>query len=1032
MSFRSPGAPSARMPRRSRLLAPVAVVVVVVIAGLLTAANFWTDYLWFDSVGYSTVFLTELRTRSLLFAVAGLLMAAAVGASMFFAYRSRPLAPPMSPEQQGLARYRMSIDPRRKIFFWVIVAGLGVLTGASASGEWGTYLQFANGASFGVNDPQFGRDISFYTFTYPFMRVVLGYLFAAVVLAFIAAVVVHYLYGGVRLQSQGQRATPAARVHLSVLLGVFVLLRAAAYWLDQYGLVFSSRGYTFGASYTDVNAVLYAVIILSVISVVCALLFFANIYVRNVMMPVASLGLLVLSAILIGGVYPAIVQQFQVSPNEQRLERPFIQRTIEATRAAYGIGSAEVTDYDAQTELTAEQLSEEAATIPSVRLVDPSVVSQTFQQMQQVRGFYQFPEVLSVDRYEDDEGNNVDTIIAARELSGPPEDQDNWLTRHTVYTHGFGIVAAAGNQVDDQGRPVFTEYNIPPEGELSEVTGEYEPRIYFGREGAEYVIVNAEPEYDYPLGGGSDDVTTSEDAGEPEGDPSPDNANAPAGAQANAQGGDQQGQGGEGGGQSPEAQNEEQGGGGANQGSGQRTNRYQGDGGVELGNFFKRILYALRYQEPDILLNSAISDESRIIYERDPADRVERVAPFLTADGKPYPAIVDGRVQWVVDAYTTTNMYPYSERIDLADATEDTFTQSTDTVNALPGNQVNYIRNSVKATVDAYDGTVTLYGWDKKDPVLKTWSNAFPGVITKKSEIDNELMSHLRYPDDLVKVQREMLRRYHITDADAFYGGQDFWNVPANPTTDGDSPEPPYRQTIRYPGEDDADFSVTSTFVPRGRENLAGFLAVNSDATEDDYGKLRILQLPQDTVVMGPGQVQAQFAADDAIRDELLPLQQSEQSRIINGNLLTLPFADGLLYVEPLYVQAEGSQTSYPLLQKVMVGFGEEVAIGNNLQEALNNLFEGGAPLPEGDEDDGGEQDGGGGGAGGSEELSAALEDAAQAYEEGQQALKDGDFSAYDEANQRLKDALERAEDASGQSGGSGDGGGDGGGGGSN
>ncbi|GAA4893926.1 hypothetical protein GCM10023405_10560 [Streptomonospora salina] len=995
---------------------------VVVVAGLLTAANFWTDYLWFDSVGYTSVFLTELRTKALMFAVGGLIMAAAVGASMYFAYRSRPLAPPMSPEQQGLARYRMSIEPRRKLFFWVVVAGLGVLAGASASGEWGTYLQFANGASFGVEDPQFGRDVSFYTFTYPFLRVVLGYLFAAVVLAFIAAVVVHYLYGGVRLQGQGQRATPAARVQLSVLLGVFVLLRAAAYWLDQYGLVFSNRGYTFGASYTDVNAVLYAVIILAVISVVCALLFFANIYVRNVMMPVASLGLLVLSAILIGGVYPAIVQQFQVSPNEQRVENPFIQRTIEATRAAYGIDNAEVTDYDAQTELSAEQLADEASTIPSVRLVDPSVVSQTFQQMQQVRGFYQFPEVLAVDRYSDGEGNNVDTIIAARELSGPPQDQDNWLTRHTVYTHGFGIVAAAGNQVDNQGRPVFTEYNIPPEGELSDVTGEYEPRIYFGREGADYVIVNAEPEYDYPLGGGSDDVTTTEDTdGGAGASPSPDDANAPADAQADGQGGDQQAQSGD----------QQDGNGGEGQGggeeSGQRTNSYDGDGGVDLGNFFKRILYALRYQEPDILLNNAISEDSRLIYERDPSDRVERVAPFLTADGKTYPTIVDGRVKWVVDAYTTTNMYPYAERIDLSDATEDTFTQSTDTVNALPGNQVNYIRNSVKATVDAYDGTVTLYGWDEQDPVLKTWSEAFPEVMTEKGEISDDLQQHLRYPGDLMKVQREMLRRYHITDADAFYGGQDFWNVPADPTTDGDSPEPPYRQTIGYPGEDDADFSITSSFVPRGRENLAGFLAVNSDAAEDDYGKLRILKLPQDTVVMGPGQVQAQFSADDAIRDELLPLQQSEQSRIIRGNLLTLPFADGLLYVEPLYVRAEGSQTSYPLLQKVTVGFGEEVAIGNNLQEALNNLFEGGeGPLNEGGGDggsaegdaggdgdsDGGQQDGGGGAS--ASEVDQALEDAAQAYEDGREALQDGDFTAYDEANERLEDALQRAEEASG------------------
>ncbi|ASU82727.1 UPF0182 family protein [Nocardiopsis gilva YIM 90087] len=1033
------------MPRRSRLLAPVAAVVVVIIAGLLLSVNFLTDYKWFSSVGFASVFLTELRTRALLFVGAGLVMTLIVGASMYFAYRTRPLSRPVSLEQQGLDRYRMTIDPHRKLFFWGIAGGLGLLAGASASSDWNIYLQFANATPFGVKDPEFGMDISFFAFIYPFVRVVLGYLFAAIVLAFIAAVVVHYLYGGVRLQTQGQRATPAARVHLSVLLGVFVLLQAASYWLDQYGLVFSESGYTFGASYTDVNAVLYAKIILTLIALVCAVLFFANIYFKNAMVPMVSLGLLVLSAVLVGGVYPAIVQQFTVKPNEQRLESPYITRNINATREAYGIADAEVESYDAQTELTASQLAQEASTIPSVRLVDPSVVSQTFQQMQQVRGFYQFPEVLDVDRYKTEDGQLVDTIIAARELDGPPEGQDNWLTRHTVYTHGFGIVAAAGNKIDKQGRPVFTEYNIPPKGKLSEVTGDYEPRIYYGQEGADYVIVNAEAEYDFPLGGEPEDVPTTEDAESPEATP------GAAGTDGDAKGSDEKsgasadneketdqqadnakapadGGGGAESTPSPEANEADQGGGGngADEGeggdsSGQATNRYEGSGGVQLSNFFERILYALKYSEPDILLNSAISDKSRIMYDRDPATRVEKVAPFLTVDGKPYPAVVDGRVQWVVDAYTTSNGYPYSTRIDLANATEDTFSEGIS--NALPGNQVNYIRNSVKATVDAYDGSVKLYGWDENDPVLKTWSKAFPGIITDKKDISDELNAHLRYPDDIFKVQREILKRYHITDADAFYGGQDFWNVPEDPTKKGDNPEPPYRQTLRYPGEDEAAFSLTSTFVPRGRENLAAFLAVDSNPASENYGKLRMLRLPQDTVIMGPGQVQAQFGADDAIRDELLPLQQSEQSRIINGNLLTLPFADGLLYVEPLYVRSEGSQTAYPLLQKVMVGFGEKVAIGDNLQGALNNLFEGGeGPLETGgDKDaDAGKDDQGGqdaeGGAGDSgtadSDVTQALEDAQKAYEDGQEALKEGDFAAYGEANDRLADALERLEKA--------------------
>ncbi|WP_083947878.1 UPF0182 family protein [Thermobifida cellulosilytica] len=1011
MSFRSPGAPTARMPRRSRLLAPVGAAVVVIIAGIMFAANFWTEYRWFDSVDYTTVFWTELRTRALLFAGGALLMALAVGFSVYFAYRTRPAYRPFSLEQQGLDRYRSSIDPHRKVFFWGLVGGLALLTGASATAEWQTYLQFANATEFGVEDAQFGLDISFYTFVYPFLQVILGYLYTSVVIAFIAGVVVHYLYGGVRLQSQGQRVTPAARVHLSVMLGVFVLLRALDYWMEQYGLVFSTRGYTFGASYTDVNAVLYAKIILFIIALVCAALFFANIYFKNAMVPLVSLGLLVLSAVLIGGVYPAIVQQVTVSPNEQRLENPYIQRNIEATRAAYGIDGAEVIDYDAQTELTTAELAKEAETIPSVRLVDPAVVSQTFQQLQQVRGFYQFPQVLEVDRYTTSDGETVDTIVAARELDGPPSQEDRWLTRHLVYTHGFGMVAAAGNQVDSEGRPVFLEYNIPPTGELSQSGEGYEPRIYFGREGAEYVIVNAEAEYDYPVDSEAPKVPTAEDAVTPTPSASPeaDEAQAP-GQQEQQTAGSEEGQ------QSPEAEqpgSSEQPGGD----SGQANNYYDGDGGVRLSNFFDKLMYALKYQEVNILLNNAINENSQIIYVRDPAERVEKVAPFLTVDGKSYPAVVDGRIVWIVDAYTTSDRYPYSTPIDLAQATTDTFTESTTAVNALPGNRVNYIRNSVKATVDAYDGTVTLYGWDETDPVLQTWSKAFPGVVTSRAEISDSLLSHLRYPDDLYKVQRKILERYHITNADAFYGGQDFWTVPNDPKPKaGENPEPPYRQTIRFPGDEAPMYSLTSTFVPRGRENLAAFMAVNSDATSEDYGQLRVLELPRSTAVQGPGQIQNTFQSSAEVREVLLPLEQSS-AQVTYGNLLTLPFAGGLLYVEPLYVQAGGSDASYPLLQQVLVGFGDQVAIGSNLQDALNNLFdEGEAPLEEprtGEETpEGGTE--GGGQAPADGELAQALKDASEAYEDGQAALREGDFAAYGEANERLADALERAEAAAG------------------
>ncbi|WP_026126670.1 UPF0182 family membrane protein [Nocardiopsis xinjiangensis] len=975
---------------------------VVIIAVLVFAANFWTDFLWFQSVDYTSVFLTELWTRVLLFAAAGLVMAVVVGASIYFAYRARPAMRPASLEQQGLDRYRQSIDPHRKLFYWITVVALAVLAGAAASGDWQAFLQFMNATSFGVADPEFDMDIGFFAFTLPFLGTLLGYVYAAVILAFIAAVVVHYLYGGVRLQNDtGQRATPSARVHLSVLLGIFVLLRAVSYWLDRYGLLFSDRGYTFGAAYTDVNAVKTALTILTVISVICAVLFFANIYFKNTMVPMASLGLLLLSAVIVGVAYPEIVQRFQVDPNEQRLESEYIQRNIDHTREAYDIADSEVQTYDATTELTPQELADEADTIPSVRLADPAVVSQTFQQMQQVRGFYQFPDVLEVDRYEDSDGNLTDSIVAVRELEGPPDDQDNWLNRHLIYTHGYGMVAAAGNAIDDEGRPVFTEYNIPPRGELSEVTGDYEPRIYYGNEGADYVIVGAEEEYDYPLDAEeeSEDVPTPEDAVE-------DESRAPN--ESDAEGGGEDGSG-EGGGEGADAEGQD---------GSQAYTSYDGQGGVPLDSFFDRILYAIKYQETSVLLNSAIDSNSRILYERTPEERIQKVAPFLTTDSRPYPAVVDGRVQWIVDAYTTSNNYPYANRLDFNQAVTDTFTDgSAQQVGALPGNEVNYIRNSVKATVDAYDGSVQLYQWDEEDPVLETWMGAFPEAITPRDEMSEELVDHLRYPDDLFKVQREIMREYHVTDPDAYYGGQDFWEVPTDPTNETDEAEPPYRQTINFPGSEEASFSLTSTFVPRNRENLSAFMAVSSDPRSDDYGQLQLLELPRSTVIFGPGQVQNAFDSDADVREVLLPLEQSN-AEVTRGNLLTLPFGGGLLYVEPLYVQAGGGgAASFPLLQQVMVGFGEEVAIGGTLQEALNNLFEGGeGPLPEPEspggtteedpsEADAGDQDQDTGDA--DQDLVDSLNEAVEAWEESQESS--------DEANERLREALEDLEEQMGE-----------------
>ena len=599
-------------------------------------------------------------------------------------------------------------------------------------------------------------------------------------------------------------------------------------------------------------------------------------------------------------------------------------------------------DYDAQTELTTAELAAEAETIPSVRLVDPAVVSQTFQQLQQVRGFYQFPQVLEVDRYTTSEGETVDTIVAARELDGPPSQEDRWLTRHLVYTHGFGMVAAAGNQVDSEGRPVFLEYNIPPTGELSQTGEGYEPRIYFGREGAEYVIVNAEAEYDYPVDPDTPEVPTTEDAVVPTPSPSPEADEAPAPADSREEGSaqEQQDQEGQDGGEDAQGTEEEQSG----QGSGQANNYYDGKGGVQLKSFFDKLMYALKYQEINILLNNAISNESQIIYVRDPAERVEKVAPFLTVDGKAYPAVVDGRIVWIVDAYTTSDRYPYSTPIDLAQATTDTFTESTTAVNALPGNRVNYIRNSVKATVDAYDGTVTLYAWDEDDPVLRTWQKAFGGAIIKpRSEISPELKSHLRYPTDLYKVQREILERYHHQRRRLLRRPGLLDRAQRPEAAGGQQPGAALPPDHPLPGRRHADVLADVDLRAQGRENLAAFMAVNSDASSEDYGQMRILELPRSTAVKGRGRSRTPSSPRLRCVKCCSPWSRARRSPTATCSpCLSLAVCS----MWDRSTCRPGQRRLYPLLQQVLVGFGDQVAIGSNLQEALNNLFDGDeAPL---------------------------------------------------------------------------------------
>lgn len=937
--------------RKGKVLIPTLAVLAALILLLVIFTGFYTDFLWFKSMQNSSVFTTQLGLRIGLFFSFGIVMALAVFGAILMAYRTRPMSRVRSPEQLSLERYRAGLEPMRKPLAIAIPIMLGVLGGISAAAEWRSWAVWRNQVPFDATDPQFGSDISFYMFSYPWLRFVLGFAFAILVLGLIANAIVHYIYGGLRLQPPSPRVSAAAQIQISILLGIFCILKAVAYWLDRYGLALKSedlvQGFT-GLKYRDINALLPAKSILIVIALICAVLFFVNAFRRSWFVAGAGLGLLVVSALVIGGIYPAIVQQFQVKPSELTKEEESIQYNIDATRDAYSLNDIKVNEYNAVRTPDKNIVSTQTGTLESVRLVDPLVVSPTFRALQQNFGFYSFPDTLDIDRYMLD-GKERGAVVSIRDLNldGVPAGQRNWANDHLVYTHGFGFVAAFDNAKTPSGEPVFFEQGIPPEGLLTID----QPRVYYGEDSPDYSIV----------GGGPDATPRELDY--------PDDA-AP---------------------------------------NGQRKNTYGGTGGVPVGSTIDRLLFAIKYQEPNIMLSSLINEESRIIWDRDPRVVVNKVAPWLQLDSDPYPIVVDGRMKWIVDGYTTSNSYPYSSRVSFSDAITDSAVIRTGPGTIGPRDDINYIRNSVKATVDAYDGTVNLYEWDEADPVLKTWRNVFPDVIQPKAELPAGVLEHVRYPEDGFKVQRMLFSRYHVTDAAAFYSGQDFWNVPIDPTqSQENSLQPPYYLSLQMPGQDAPKFSLTTTYAPVNRQTLAAFMSVDSSPGEN-FGNIVALKLPRNSTIPGPVQVQNAFDSNAEIANEINILRRGG-TEVQLGNLLSLPVGGGILYVEPLYVKA--AQNGYPLLQKILVSFGDKTVMRDNLPEALRDV----GVIPA-DGSNTGKNDNN------NEEnpveteqtllrqLAAQIAFAQAAFNEGQAALQKNDFAAYGEAQKRLENALRRAQE---------------------
>ena len=954
-----------RQAPRSRvtLLITLAVVAALVIIFFIFA-SLYTDWLWFEQLGFLKVLTTQWVASTVMFFVGFVAMAVPVLASIEIAFRGRPVYAKLNAQ---LDRYQQVIEPLRRLAMWGIPAVLGIFAGVATSARWQLALEWINGVSAGKVDPQFHLDVSFYLFALPFYQAVAAFASAVVLISAIAAIATSYLYGALRFNGREVRISRTARIQLAATGAVYLAIQAVSIWLDQYATLSTKTSSTLfeGASFADANAVIPGRQILAGIAALVAILFVITAVIGRWRFPLIGTALLLVSGLLIGSVYPWIVQKFQVEPNVRTLEAPYIQRNIDATRAAYGVAGVQEEAYSAKTDAQQGALRNDAETTASIRIIDPALVSDAFGQLQRIKQYYQFNKYLAVDRYTIN-GKSQDTVIAVRELNQANTNATpSWYNNTLVYTHGYGVVAAYGNQRSSEGLPVFLESGIPVTGAL----GTFEPRIYFGEESPSYSIVGGpkgsnKVELDYPAGDS--------------------NANQNA------------------------------------------TTTFSANGGPKLDNVFKKLIYAIKFQSTEIFLSNGVNDKSQILYTRNPADRIQKAAPYLTLDSAPYPAVVDGRVKWIVDGYTTSASYPYSAVQQLSNAISDTYTPTPQ----LALDDINYIRNSVKATVDAYSGKVTLYAWDENDPILKTWQKIYPATVKPISAISSDLMSHVRYPADLFKVQREILGTYHVTDPNTFYSSSDAWITPNDPSksTAGEAArlQPPYYLTMKVPGSTASAFSLYSTYIPSskgtGTSNiLTGYLAANADAGKvkgevaKGYGKLTLLALPKQNSVPGPGQVQSNFNTDTAVANQLALLQRGN-TKVDLGNLLTVPVGGGLLYVQPVYVRSN-AETSYPILRKILVSFGDKVAFEDTLDAALNSLFGGNSgasagdggvtPSPSPSPTPGTGTPNPGTGTS-STQLKSALADVQVALTARAAALKTGDLSAYATADAALVTALNK------------------------
>lgn len=942
-------------PRRLlALLVGVALVALITLRGLATA---WTDYLWFSSVNATGVWRTVLLTQVLL-GVVGFLVAALVVWINLVAVRriSSGRFVVAGPADEAVERFQDWVSSRRR-WFEVAVAGLlGLFVGAGVSGWWRNVLLYLNEVGFDIADPIFGRDVAFYVFRIPVYRDIIGFLFQLLIITILVSVAGHYLFGGIRWSSNRlPEVASGVKSHLSVLLAALAILKAVAYRLDTYDLLYSTRGAIFGASYTDVAAHRPALTLLSAISVFAAGLLLWNIRRGGWILPAVAAGLWLVVSVVVGGIIPAAIERFQVQPDQFNKERPYIDHHIEFTLEAYGLGEGrvETRDFAASPDLTADDIGANQATISNVRLWDPGVLTPAYSQLQAIRPYYQISNV-DTDRYVI-EGALTQVMVAARELDSDDLPAEGWVNEKLVYTHGFGEVISRANDVNPTtGEPAFLVRDVPPRSSVPELETA-QPRIYFGEamETGSYVIVGTDQqEVDFPSGEGDSVV----------------------------------------------------------------RNTYAGRGGVKLSNTAIRAAMALRFGDLNTLISGLLTPESKILMVRNVVDRLRQVAPFMYADDDPYLALIDQRLVWIVDLYSVSGRYPYSQPV---------IDQRLGLRSPLPRN-LNYIRNSVKAVVDAEDGTMKLYVLEGADPLTVAYTKVFPGVFTDGSEMSDELRNHIRYPEDMFRLQSDIYATYHQLDSQDFFQDEDKWEIPLDPSTSdrplvrGDTIDQlgqvrqetkvslPYYLLMRLPDEEELSYLILQSFNPASRQNMTAFMVAKSDPGE--YGKIVDYRLPRGELINGLQQVSTRIDQDPVISQQFTLLGQ-QGSEIIRGNMLVVPVEESLLFVQPIYLK--GEQVLLPEFKRVVVVFGEEAPpiMRETLDAALEEIFGLSArtPVPASGEQPADAADAPARPEGtGPEDLATLIGEIEGLFEEADTALRSGDLGGYQEKVNEVARLVER------------------------